>query len=125
MSANEKQVGGAHYTGSYQHWDWAGDVRLDYLLGCATKYVTRWRQKNGLEDLQKAMHYLQKRQESGFAKVLSLRKQNIRAYTERFAVANKLSPLEFKVLLYMATHEFKEAAEMLGALMETATARSS
>lgn len=61
--ANSIQHGGIHYRLEYQHWDWATDVGMHYLIGCATKYITRWRKKNGVEDLNKAIHYLQKAQE--------------------------------------------------------------
>lgn len=57
---NLKQVGGAHYKAAYQHWDFVTDIGLEYLEGCATKYVLRWRQKNGLQDLEKARHYVEK-----------------------------------------------------------------
>lgn len=65
QGANERQVGGDHYKGGYEHWDFALDAGLGYLLGCATKYVSRWRQKNGVQDLEKALHYLQKAVEVG------------------------------------------------------------
>jgi biotin-(acetyl-CoA carboxylase) ligase len=59
MSANEYQVDGNHYKkNEYQHWDWVTDTNLHYLLGCATKYVARWHDKNGIADLRKAQHYL-------------------------------------------------------------------
>ncbi len=63
MSANERQVGGAHYQkgGSYQHWDLMADtVGIGYHMANATKYLGRWRDKNGLEDVRKAGHYVQK-----------------------------------------------------------------
>lgn len=61
MSANDKQVGGDHYQkGTIQHWDFAADHNYDYFQGVITKYVDRWKYKNGLEDLKKAAHYLQK-----------------------------------------------------------------
>jgi hypothetical protein len=64
MGANDIQHGGSHYKNrEYQHWDWVCDINLHYLLGCATKYVSRWREKNGVEDLHKAIHYLQKAME--------------------------------------------------------------
>lgn len=64
MSANDQQVAGSHYAGSYQHWDFAvSGLDNRYLEGQITKYVYRWRQKNGLEDLQKAQHFLQKLRE--------------------------------------------------------------
>lgn len=65
-TANDRQVGGTHYQANeYQHWDFVTDLRLPYLLGVATKYVSRWRDKNGVEDLEKALHYLEKANERG------------------------------------------------------------
>ena len=60
-SANQKQVGGTHYAGTTQHWDMVLSA-LDnrYLEGNATKYLARWRKKNGVQDLEKAEHYLEK-----------------------------------------------------------------
>lgn len=61
MSANDKQVGGDHYKGKkVQHWDFVYMHNLDYFQGQITKYVVRWRDKGGLEDLHKAQHYLEK-----------------------------------------------------------------
>lgn len=61
MSANSRQVGGQHYRSKYQHWDFAHKAFGDaYFQGQITKYVYRWRKKNGLEDLNKAAHFLQK-----------------------------------------------------------------
>lgn len=61
-NANTQQVGGGHYKGTtYQHWDFVMIALAGrYLEGNITKYVTRWRKKNGLEDLKKARHYLTK-----------------------------------------------------------------
>lgn len=59
-AVNEKQVGGEHYKSHYQHWDFITDTGAHYLLGCATKYLTRHRKKNGKEDLEKSIHYLEK-----------------------------------------------------------------
>lgn len=63
METNDYQIGGDHYQGDYQHWDFVCDLNLHYLLGCATKYVARWRKKNGLQDLRKAAHYIAKAEE--------------------------------------------------------------
>lgn len=60
MSANERQVGGLHYRSTLQHWDLVEEHGLGYLEGCASKYVTRWRRKGGLQDLEKADHYVEK-----------------------------------------------------------------
>jgi hypothetical protein len=61
MSANDRQVGGSHYgLGSHQHWDIVVEHQLNYFEGQITKYVMRARKKNGLEDLKKAHHFLEK-----------------------------------------------------------------
>lgn len=56
------QIGGSHYKGTpYQHWDFVlRALQGRYLEGNITKYLTRHRSKNGLQDLQKARHYLSK-----------------------------------------------------------------
>ena len=57
-----QQVGGTHYAADYQHWDWAAETALGYLESAGTKYVSRWRQKGGAQDLEKAASYLVKLQ---------------------------------------------------------------
>lgn len=62
--ANKRQVGGEHYKrggGGEEHWDrqWRLYGR-GYFVGCITKYVERYHIKNGLQDLQKARHFLEK-----------------------------------------------------------------
>ena len=54
------QEGGSHYQAEYQHWDWVVDIGMTYLPANATKYVSRWQKKNGLQDLLKAQTYLDK-----------------------------------------------------------------
>lgn len=61
MSANDKQVGGEHYKGkAIQPWDFIISNELGYLEGNVIKYVSRYKKKNGMQDLQKAKHYLEK-----------------------------------------------------------------
>ena len=61
VDANSRQVDGSHYNmNKYQHWDWAIDTKQPYTIAAATKYVARWRDKNGLVDLEKSIHYLEK-----------------------------------------------------------------
>lgn len=60
MKANEKQVAGNHYRSKIQHWDLVHATGMDYFEGQITKYVSRWRKKNGIQDLEKALHFLQK-----------------------------------------------------------------
>jgi hypothetical protein len=55
-----KQVGGSHYKMAIEPWDYVVANNLGYLEGNVIKYVTRYKQKGGLQDLQKAQHYIEK-----------------------------------------------------------------
>ena len=41
-------------------WEYAYSQKLDFFEGNIIKYVTRWKHKNGIEDLHKAKRYLDK-----------------------------------------------------------------
>jgi hypothetical protein len=59
-NANTRQVGGSHYQKPIQHWDFVIANGIPYLEAQIMKYVFRWREKNGLQDLEKARHFLDK-----------------------------------------------------------------
>lgn len=65
MKANDRQVGGSHYRGNYQHWDWSQDIDLRGLAYAATKYIVRYKKKDGRQGLEKALHYIEKMREDG------------------------------------------------------------
>lgn len=59
--SNSSQIGGSHYKDkAIQPWDYIVSNGLGYLEGNIVKYVSRYKDKNGLEDLKKARHYLDK-----------------------------------------------------------------
>jgi len=59
--ANAVQVGGEHYKkNAIQPWDYITSNQLGYLEGNIVKYVSRWKDKGGRQDLEKARHYLDK-----------------------------------------------------------------
>jgi hypothetical protein len=59
--ANSKQVSGSHYSDKeIQPWDYIYANNLCYFTGNCVKYVSRWRDKGGIDDLKKAIHYLEK-----------------------------------------------------------------
>jgi hypothetical protein len=61
MSANSKQIGGTHYKAHpIQPWDYIAANGIGYFEGNIIKYVSRWQLKNGIDDLRKAQHYLEK-----------------------------------------------------------------
>ena len=59
-SALDVQVGGGHYKDrAIQPVEYIYANKLDFFQGNVVKYVTRWRDKGGVADLEKAKHYLE------------------------------------------------------------------
>jgi hypothetical protein len=57
FSALSTQVGGSHYKNNIiQPVEYIMANKLTYLEGNVVKRITRWRNKNGLEDLLKIKH---------------------------------------------------------------------
>ena len=58
--ALNKQVDGDHYKSmAIQPVEFIHANALGFLEGNVIKYVSRWRKKNGIADLQKAKHYVE------------------------------------------------------------------
>jgi len=58
---NSRQVGGDHYKSKpMQPWDFIAANGLGFFEGNVVKYVCRWQDKGGVQDLHKARHYLDK-----------------------------------------------------------------
>ena len=60
QSALAVQVGGNHYKDlKIQPVEYIHANNIGYMEGNVIKYVSRWRTKNGLKDLEKAKHYIE------------------------------------------------------------------
>lgn len=120
MDANDRQHGGDHYKGSaYQHWDWVSDLKMLYLPGNASKYAFRWRKKNGMEDLEKCIHYLDKTMEE---KVNILPVMNRHDLFWRFAIANNIQVMDGALLFYIMEGEWEAAKAIAAQLLALASA---
>jgi hypothetical protein len=58
--ALDRQVGGKHYRDmAIQPAEYIMRNGIRFAEGCVIKYVSRWRDKGGVEDLRKAAHFLE------------------------------------------------------------------
>lgn len=58
-SALSVQVGGGHYKScAIQPLEYIHANKIPFAEGSVIKYVTRWRDKGGIKDLEKARHFL-------------------------------------------------------------------
>ena len=55
-----KQVDGGHYKDlKIQPIEYIHANNIPFAEGCAIKYLTRWRAKGGVKDLEKAKHFIE------------------------------------------------------------------
>ena len=59
QAATDKQVGGSHYQLPIQPIEYILANGLGYCEANVVKYVSRWRNEGGIQDLKKAIHYLE------------------------------------------------------------------
>ena len=53
-----RQIGGSHYKHFHiQPYEFISKNNLSFFQGCVVKYVCRYMHKNGVEDLDKIIHY--------------------------------------------------------------------
>lgn len=59
-SALSTQVAGSHYKDlKIQPIEYIHANNIPFAEGCAIKYLTRWRTKGGIKDLEKAKHFIE------------------------------------------------------------------
>jgi len=58
LKATDKQIGGKHYKEyKIQPIEFIVKNKLSFIQGCVIKYICRFENKNGIEDLEKIKHY--------------------------------------------------------------------
>ena len=123
MQANKMQVGGEHYASEYQHWDFVQDALCGlYLEGQITKYVSRWRKKNGVQDLQKALHFTNKLRESTHLRCMSSlnREAGIDGIkiANEFCAINKLDEKETYIITTIAGWTYQTDLDQVATVLE-------
>ena len=130
MQANDLQIAGNHYASPYQHWDFVEDALFGlYLEGQITKYVYRWRKKNGVQDLQKSAHFAQKLSESICAGYTSPSELNSEygvdptEHINRFIAENQLGSEEADIIrriaLWRTQEDVKHAISIIDGLISS------
>jgi len=60
QNALDKQIGGTHYKKfKIQPAEFCHKNNIGYLEATAIKYLCRWRDKGGIQDLDKAIHFIE------------------------------------------------------------------
>lgn len=111
MSANDRQVGGNHYKGDLQHWDFVLALNLPYLEAQVVRYVTRHKKKGGAEDLEKAIHFLQKLEDQ--------RAKALEYWLDVYQQANNLEEREYDTIELLILGRYGESMAQIQSILVT------
>lgn len=118
MSANEKQIAGSHYRAGVQHWDLMAYNHVGYFEAQITKYITRWKKKNGVQDVEKAIHYHEKLTELLNDGVLQIPIHGELKLLEEFKFTNELTDLEYTIFYLLLTYSTMDELTRVGILLQ-------
>ena len=112
----EKQVGGSHYQSKgVQHTTFCQRNRIPWNESSAIKYLTRWRRKNGIQDLEKARHYMEfaaqeeylLREESGLKELRDMDPKKFPVPIKTFLADNNVEKVEGEIITLLLHHQVK------------------
>jgi len=103
---NSYQVAGSHYNleGTLQLWDFVSINKLGYVEGNIVKYITRWKKKNGIQDVEKSLHYLEKLYQLLKDGILDLPMPRDPKGLDIYKKENELSDIEYTVFYLLFTY---------------------
>ena len=115
-NALDIQVGGSYYKKlGMQQVVYASANFYDPCAASIVKYITRWRDKNGLQDLQKALHYAELRQVPEIAQYIPNRRGEppmVDALT--YVSLNNMPPVEGELIVWLQYWVYSEKGDTRG-----------
>ena len=109
-SALDEQVGGDHYKKlGVQPVEFISAINANFFQGNVIKYVTRYKDKNGIKDLEKAKHYLELMKELKPQTDTKLHGDYIMAAIVNYSTSNNLGTLETDIIIATAYKNREES----------------
>lgn len=130
MAVTSEQVGGTHYLKmKEQPIKLITDTKCTFIQGCVIKYVSRFRDKNGQEDLEKAIQccmlgieFNDGMRVIGMWRYSILPKSQIAANVERaveYTIKNNMSMLQGRIMMSVMQFDYSATIELLKQLIDT------
>lgn len=114
-NALDVQVGGSHYKNKkMQPIELITKTRCTFIQGCIWKYITRYKEKNGKEDINKCIHYAQLAIELKDEGQLGYRKLDI---VKTYCDVNELSTKQSSVIMLTAYDSYQRVVDVCKAIL--------
>lgn len=117
MKAIDTQIGGSHYKDmAMQPIELITALRCSFIQGCIIKYISRYKAKNGAQDIKKCIHYAQLAIQLGDKrrcndKVLSMS-------INKFIIKNNLTILQRRIITQTAYNNYEQVIQYCNKLLQ-------
>ncbi len=117
-TAFSEQIGGSHYKDMpFQPIRLISYLNLDFFQGNVVKYVSRYKLKDGVRDLEKAKHYCRMAMEMGNSSSRTeMTVLQVTLASKSFILSNRLSQLVADVIVYVYWRKWEEAVKAIDTL---------
>ena len=117
MKAIESQVGGSHYKDmAFQPIELIAALRCSFIQGCIIKYISRYKNKNGAQDIKKCIHYAQLAIELG-----DKRRCNDKALSmniNKYILKNRLTILQRRIITQAVYNNYAQVIQYCKELLQ-------
>ena len=112
MINKDKEIGGTHYADMpIEPIELIEAFNLNFIQGSIIKYISRYKAKNGVQDLEKALHYCKMGTKS-FDRVddfIDYKGKN-KLIVKMYCILNNLSDIENMIIGYAISNDFERCA---------------
>lgn len=116
MKATDVQIGGNHYKDMVmQPIELITALRCSFIQGCIIKYISRYRAKNGVQDIKKCIHYAQLAIQLGDKRRCN--DKTLSLSINKFVIKNKLTILQRRIITQTAYNNYEQVIQFCKELL--------
>lgn len=118
MSALDVQVGGSHYKNNdMQPIELIVALNLNFIEGNIVKYITRYKNKNGMQDVMKCIHYSQLAIELGCIRPNADIHNNY-GIIDKYCKLNNFSNVQNSILIACLQNDYNQVKMLCDAMVD-------
>jgi len=118
MSALDIQIGGSHYRNKgIQPIELIVALNLNFIEGNIVKYITRYKEKNGVQDIMKCIHYSQLAIELKCIRY-NIDVHNNYALINKYCDMNKLSNVQNSIIIACLQNDYSQVKLLCEAMVD-------
>ena len=117
MKATDVQIGGSYYKDmAMQPIELITALRCSFIQGCIIKYISRYKAKNGVQDIKKCIHYAQLAIQLGDKRRCN--DKTLSLSINKFIIKNKLTILQRRIITQAVYNNYEQVIQFCKELLQ-------